>query len=52
MQFTNMEVGLLQLVKKIFILRIVKVLDEIDPDYNYKIAKRYYQMAKDAYGAG
>ena len=30
----------------------VKVLDEIDPDYNYKIAKRYYQMAKDAYGAG
>ena len=37
---------------KIFILQIVKVLEEIDPDSNYKIAKRYYQMAKDAYGAG
>ncbi len=37
---------------KRFILQIVKVLDEIDPDYNYKIAKRYYHMAKDAYGAG
>ena len=37
---------------KRFILQIVKVLDEIDPDYNYQIAKRYYQMAKDAYGAG
>ena len=37
---------------KRFILQIVKVLDEIDPDYNYKIAKRYYHMAKNAYGAG
>ena len=37
---------------KRFILQILKVLDEIDPDYNYKIAKRYYHMAKDAYGAG
>ena len=36
---------------KRFILQIVKVLDEIDPDYNYKIAKRYYAMAKEAYGA-
>ena len=35
---------------KRFILQIVKILDEIDPDYNYKIAKRYYAMAKDAYG--
>jgi len=35
---------------KIFILQIVKIMDEIDPDYNYKIAKAYYKMAKDAYG--
>ena len=36
---------------KRFILQIVKVLDEIDADYNYKIAKRYYAMAKEAYGS-
>ena len=35
---------------KRFILQIVKVMDEIDADYNYKIAKRYYAMAKEAYG--
>jgi hypothetical protein len=35
---------------KIFILQIVRVMDEIDSDYNYKIAKAYYKMAKDAYG--
>jgi hypothetical protein len=35
---------------KIFILQIVRIMDEIDPDYNYKIAKAYYKMAKDAYG--
>ena len=36
---------------KIFILQIVRVMDEIDPEYNYSVAKAYYQMAKDAYGA-
>ena len=35
---------------KIFILQIVKVIDEIDPDYNYSVAKAYYKMAKEAYG--
>jgi hypothetical protein len=36
---------------KIFILQIVKVMDEIDPDYNYAVAKAYYKMAKEAYGS-
>jgi len=36
---------------KIFILQIVRVIDEIDPDYNYSVAKAYYKMAKEAYGS-
>ena len=36
---------------KRFILQIVRVMDEIDPDYNYAVAKAYYKKAKDAYGA-
>jgi|8_EtaG_2_1085327.scaffolds.fasta_scaffold109233_1 hypothetical protein len=36
---------------KIFILQIVRIMDEIDPDYNYSVAKAYYQMAKEAYGS-
>tara|TARA_Y100001937_G_scaffold127045_1_gene198004 strand:+ start:11822 stop:12070 length:249 start_codon:yes stop_codon:yes gene_type:complete len=36
---------------KRFILQIVRVMDEIDPDYNYAVAKAYYKKAKDVYGA-
>ena len=36
---------------KIFILQIVKIMDEIDPEYNYAVAKAYYKLAKEAYGS-
>ncbi len=36
---------------KVFILQIVKTMDEIDPEYNYAVAKAYYKMAKEAYGS-
>jgi len=36
---------------KVFILQIVKIMDEIDPEYNYAVAKAYYKMAKKAYGS-
>ncbi len=35
---------------KVFILQIVKVIDEIDPDYNYALAKAYYKLTKEMYG--
>jgi hypothetical protein len=35
---------------KVFILQIVKVIDEIDPDYNYAVAKAYYKITKETYG--
>jgi hypothetical protein len=35
---------------KVFILQIVKVIDGIDPDYNYAVAKAYYKLTKEAYG--
>jgi hypothetical protein len=35
---------------RVFVLQIVKVIDEFDPEYNYAVAKAYYKLTKDTYG--